>query len=72
MDTSTAALFLSLLISAVGAGLLVYGRKQRRWPQMAGGVLLCVYPYFVSNAWVMAAVAVVLCAAVWIAVRAGW
>ena len=72
MDTSSGALFLSLLISAVGAGLLVYGRKQRAWPQMAGGVLLCVYPYLVSNLWMMGGIAVAVCAAVWVAVRAGW
>ena len=72
MDTSPAALFLSLFIGSVGAGLLIYGRKQRRWPQMAGGVILCIYPYFVPNVWMMGAIAVALCAAVWGAVRAGW
>jgi hypothetical protein len=72
MDTSSASLFLSLLIGAVGAGLLVYGWKQRRWPQLAGGAILCAYPYFVSNVWVMIAIAVSLCGAVWAAVRAGW
>jgi len=72
MDTSPAALYLSLLIGAVGAGLLIYGKKQRRWPQLAAGAILCVYPYFVPNAWVMIAIAVALCAGVWAAVRAGW
>jgi len=72
MDISPAALFLSLLIGAVGTGLLLYGRKQQRWPQMVGGVILCVYPYFVPNVWVMSGIAVALCAAVWAAVRAGW
>ena len=72
MDTSSVGLFLSLLISSVGAGLFIYGKKQGRWPQMAAGVLLCVYPYFVSNLWLMGGISVVLCAAVWVAVRAGW
>ena len=72
MDTSSGGLFLSLFIGAVGTGLLVYGRKQRRWPQMAGGVILCAYPYFVPNVWMMVAIAVALCAAVWAAVRAGY
>lgn len=71
MDLSPGALLLSLLIGAVGTGLFIFGFKQRRWPQMAGGALLCAYPYFVSNLWMMGAIAVVVCAAVWAVVRAG-
>jgi hypothetical protein len=72
MDMSPAALVLSLVIGAVGTGLFVYGYKQRRWPQMAGGAILCAYPYFVPNPWMMGAIAVVVCAAVWAAVHSGW
>ena len=71
MNTSAAGLFLSLAIGAVGAGFFLYGRKQQRWPQMVGGILLSIYPYFVPNLWVMAAVAGILVAAVWVAVRMG-
>ena len=72
MDGSSAGLFLSLLIGAVGAGLFIYGKKQARWPQMLGGALLSLYPYFVSNLWLMSGVAVALIAGVWIAVRLGY
>ncbi len=72
MDTSAAGLFLSLVIGAVGAGLFIYGKRQARWPQMVGGALLCLYPYFVPNLWLMSGIAVGLVAAVWIAVRSGY
>ena len=71
MDTGAAGLFLSLLIGAVGAGLFIYGKKQARWPQMLGGALLSLYPYFISNLWLMSGIAVGLLAAVWVAVRLG-
>ncbi len=71
MDSSPAGLFLSLLIGAVGAGLFIYGKKQARWPQMLGGAILSLYPYFVSNLWVMSGIAAGLLLAVGFAVRLG-
>ncbi len=67
MDLSAGALFLSLAIGAVGAGLFLYGKKQSRPPQMIGGLLLCLYPYFVSNLWLMGGIALVIVACVWVA-----
>jgi hypothetical protein len=43
------ALLASILLGSVGMGFFMYGRKQRRGPHLAVGVLLMVYPYFVSN-----------------------
>jgi hypothetical protein len=68
----TGALFLALLIGAVGTGLFIYGKKQARVPQLVAGIALVVYPYFVSNLWVMAGIAVALIAALWGAVKAGY
>lgn len=67
MDLSTAGLFLSLVIGAIGAGLFIYGKKQSRPPQMIGGLLLSGYPYFISNLWLMGGIAVAIVAAVWVA-----
>ena len=71
MDLSAGNLFLNLLVSAVGTGLFIYGKKQGRWPQMLGGILLTVYPYFISNLWIMAGIGVAIVAGVWGAIRAG-
>jgi hypothetical protein len=46
---SANALLASLLVGSVGLGFFAYGKKQRRGPHLAAGVLMMVYPYFVSN-----------------------
>jgi hypothetical protein len=43
------ALLASVFLGSVGLGFFVYGKKQRRAPHLAVGVLLMVYPYFVSS-----------------------
>ena len=65
-------LFLSLIPSGVGFVLLVYGKKQQRWPQIVIGLAMLVYPYFATSVTSLVAVGVALAAALWVAVRAGW
>jgi len=65
-------LFLSLITSGVGFVLFVYGKKQGRWPQLAGGLALMAYPYFVSTLAATLVIGAAIMAAVWIAVRQGW
>ncbi len=72
MSLDPGALFLSLIVGGIGFVLFVYGRKQERWPQMAAGVVLMVYPYFVDNMVVLVAIAVAICAGLWLAIRAGY
>jgi hypothetical protein len=71
MEFATGALLLSLLIGAFGTGLFIYGKKQQRWPQLVGGIALSLYPYFISNLWLMGGIAVAIVVGVWIAVRQG-
>jgi hypothetical protein len=61
----------SIVVSALGAGLFVYGRKEGRWPHLVAGVLLCVYPYFVASAWMTAAIGAGLLGVLWLLVRRG-
>jgi hypothetical protein len=42
-------LFLSLIPSGIGFVLMVYGKKQIRWPYMVAGLLFMVYPYFATT-----------------------
>ena len=65
------SLLLSLLIGCVGLACFTYGRKQGRFPQMAAGAALSIYPYFVSNLLLMGAIAVAVMVALWVAVRLG-
>jgi hypothetical protein len=56
MNLEPTWLFLSLIPSGVGFVLFVYGRKEQRWPQLAAGLALLIYPYFTDS----------------VAVRLGW
>jgi predicted cobalt transporter CbtA len=65
-------MFASLVISAIGFGLLSYGRKMARPPQLAVGVALLVYPYFVPTLVPMLIVAAALLAGLYVSIRFGW
>ena len=41
----------------IGLGLFVYGKRQRRAPHLAAGVVLMVYPYFVPGVALMLVIA---------------
>ena len=60
MDTSS--LLLGVIFSAIGAGFFMYGRKQSRPVPLVCGLVLMVYPYFISNDALLVAVGVVLLA----------
>ncbi len=72
MSFDPATLFVSLMTSAIGYALFSYGRKQSRLPQVVGGLLLMVYPYFVSSFTSMLVIGVAITAAVWFATEMGW
>ena len=58
--------------SAVGFVLLVYGKKQERWPQLVAGLLFMVYPYFATSVTSLVGIGVVLGSSLWFVLRAGW
>jgi hypothetical protein len=60
-----------MLVSTIGFGIFLYGKKQVRVPQLATGIALMVYPYFVGSAALMIGIGAVLVAGLWLAVRAG-
>jgi hypothetical protein len=44
-------LFIGMIISTVGVGYVMYGRRQTKFAPVIAGVALCVYPYFIDD-WV--------------------
>jgi len=64
-------LFVALLASSVGFVMLVYGKKQHRPLQLAGGLILLVLPYLVRDAFLLGLVSAGICAGVWGGVKAG-
>jgi hypothetical protein len=61
----------ALLVGSIGCGIFIYGKRQRRIPQLLCGLSLIAFPYFVASAGWMLAIAAALIAATWFAVRAG-
>jgi len=58
-----AALFGLLLFGAIGFGTFLYGKRTAQWKPLVTGIGLMVYPYFVSQTWIMYAVGMLLCLA---------
>jgi hypothetical protein len=59
MESET-QMILSLLISSIGIGILIYGKKQKKIVAMIAGLALCSFPYFVSNVFLMLGIGTVL------------
>jgi hypothetical protein len=47
--TDVSTLLWGVLFGSIGMGYFVYGKRQRRGAALVAGVMLCVFPYFVSN-----------------------
>lgn len=73
MDFDATSFLVSMVVSGIGFVAFMYGRKQKRLPQMVAGLGLMVYPYFVmSNVWLMLAIAAVILVALFALLRLGW
>lgn len=72
MSLDSTWLFLSLISGGVGFVLMVYGKKQGRWPQLVAGLLLMVYPYFATTTASLVATGSIIGVALWLTVRLGW
>jgi hypothetical protein len=72
MSFDPSTLFLSLITSGIGFVLFMYGKKEGRSPQLVAGIVLMVYPYFVSSLLMNVLVGGGIIAAMWLAIRQGW
>jgi hypothetical protein len=59
---STAQLMWGMLFGSIGVGFSIYGRKQRAPIPLATGLALMVYPFFVTNSYLLVLFGVALCA----------
>jgi len=57
-----AQLLWGLVFGSIGFGFFLYGKKQRAPVPLTCGLALMLYPYFVTNAYLLVAIGVVLCA----------
>lgn len=71
MNLDPGSLLASMFVSGVGFVLLNYGRKSRRMPHAAVGLVMLVYPYAISDvAWMLGLMPVLL-ALLWGATKLG-
>lgn len=61
-DVDSTLLIWGLLFSTIGLGFFMYGKKQKALIPLACGLVLMIYPYFMSNAIVLVILGVVLMA----------
>ena len=60
--SSTAVLMWGMLFGAIGFGFFLYGKKQRTVVPLITGIVLCVFPYFIENVYVLVGVGLLLVA----------
>lgn len=61
-EMDTAQLLWGLLFSSIGLGYFLYGKNQKALAPALCGVVLMVFPYFVSSSWLLAGIGVALMA----------
>jgi len=59
---SAAVLIWGMLFGAIGFGYFLYGKKQKAIIPLCVGIVLCVFPYFIANVYVLVLVGLVLMA----------
>jgi hypothetical protein len=59
---STSSIMWGILFGSIGMGYLIYGKKQRRGTALLSGVVLCAFPYFVSNVFLMVLIGIIFMA----------
>ncbi|HLX30924.1 MAG TPA: hypothetical protein VKV24_20805 [Casimicrobiaceae bacterium] len=46
---NSTSLIIGIFTGAIGVGYFMYGKRQARFAPLIAGMLLCVYPYFVTG-----------------------
>lgn len=63
---SPANLFGSIVIGSIGLAAFIYGKKSSAPKPMVLGIALMVYPYFISQTWLLYTIGAVLTAALFL------
>ena len=69
---NTHFLFASLIWGSVGVGYFIYGKRQRSWLPMLGGVLMIAASYFVGSAMMMSLICAGVIVAIYILLKQGY
>jgi hypothetical protein len=58
----TSLLMWGMLFGAFGFGFFIYGKKQKAIVPLCTGIVLCIFPYFMSNVYMLVIVGAILVA----------
>ncbi len=61
MDSS-ASLLWGLLFGSIGMGYFIYGKRQGRFIALLSGMVLMIFPYFVTSGFLIVLIGIVLMA----------
>jgi len=64
MDIGTSLMF-SVLFGSIGLGYFMYGKKQQKLVPLLAGIVLCLYPYFMSNVYALVGIGICVTAVPW-------
>jgi len=56
----TSLLVWGMLFGAIGLGFFIYGKKQKAAVPLITGIVLFIFPYFVSNVYLLVIIGAVL------------
>jgi hypothetical protein len=65
IGVDTTLLFLGLVFGSIGLGYFVYGKKQKAPVPLFCGIALMVFPYFITNTYLLVVVGIALMAIPW-------
>lgn len=61
MDNPSLLLW-GVVFGSIGFGFFLYGKKQKAVVPLITGIALCIFPYFISNVYILVLVGVMLMA----------
>ena len=71
MNFNSNVLFASLFWGSVGAGYFIFGKKQRSWAPMVGGIVMIGVSYVVGSVSLMSLASIAIMAAVYVLIKRG-
>ena len=57
---NSAQIIVGLILGSIGTAAFIYGWKQKSLKPLVIGLIMCIYPYFVSNSIALYAIGIVL------------
>ena len=60
---NTVSLLFCVVLSLIGLGYVIYGKKQLQTMPLICGIALMIYPYFIENTVFLILIGIILCIA---------